>query len=413
MNKLAKKFLWGAATSAHQVEGNNNNSDWRQWEQNGKVKQCSAKAANQYQLYAQDFALAKKLNHNAHRLSIEWSRIEPKSGEFSLNEISHYKKVIINLKEKKITPLITLHHFTNPIWFANIGGWLNKNSPQLFSNYVRRVAQDLAEEVDFWITINEPGVLCYHSYMLGLWPPGMKSLKKTQKALKNLLSAHILAYKTIKTIYKNKGLAPPLISIAKHLQAFHPCPNSNLFLNKISVFLRNKYFNYGPINFLNRKKTLDFIGINYYTMNFIKFCGFKNNGILGEECDCSEHSKNFKKNSLGWKIYPKGIFEILQKLKKYNLPLIITENGICTDDDKLRSAYIEAHVKQIVKAIKTGINVKGYFYWSLIDNFEWHEGFAPRFGLIKVDYQTFKRYIRPSAFLLSKLINENLKNNAF
>ncbi|MFH1281265.1 MAG: family 1 glycosylhydrolase, partial [Candidatus Omnitrophota bacterium] len=218
MKKFPQTFLWGAATSAHQVEGQNIYNDWWQAEQRHLLKEASSLACKHYELYAEDFAIAKQLNHNCHRFSIEWSRIEPQEGSFQLLEIEHYRKIIMDLKSKGMEPVVTLHHFTNPIWFSQRGGWAKPKLQGYFLRFVNRIVNELADQVKFWITINEPLVYSSHAYLLGAWPPQECSLFKTAKVTLNLAKAHIQAYGIIHEIYRKKALTPPLVSIAANLQ---------------------------------------------------------------------------------------------------------------------------------------------------------------------------------------------------
>lgn len=392
MIEFPHNFLWGAATSAHQVEGNNKNNDWWQWEVKTGA-QSSAGACGHYELYKNDFDLVKNLNHNCHRFSIEWSRIEPEEGKFSEREIAHYRDVIISLKERGIEPIVTLHHFTNPIWLSDKGGWKNKESVKLFLRYVERMVKEFAQDVRFWITINEPLIFVYHSYILGVWPPQENSLLSARKVTDNLALAHINSYKLIHAIYKNKGLLPPMVSIAKNIQYFQACIPS--FRNKLAVYLRDRIFNLNLLNRLARHHSLDFIGVNYYSHSLVELKGWSPRNFAIDICNTNHAS--VRKNSLGWDVYPQGLYEMLIKLKRYGLGILITENGICTADDNLRWEFIEEHLKSIRLALDKGVNVLGYIYWSLLDNFEWDKGFAPRFGLIEVDYRSLQRSIRESA----------------
>jgi len=398
MINFPREFLWGAATSAYQVEGNNSNSDWWPWEEKtGKTR--SAEACRHYELFREDFDLARSLNHNAHRLSVEWSRIEPQEGKFSEQEIKHYIEVIKALKERNLEPVVTLHHFTNPIWFQDFGGWLNKRSPECFLRYVKKIVEALGPDVHFWVTINEPTVYIYESYLLGVWPPQKKSVLCAKKVFDNLAKAHIKAYKLINDIYKEKNLAKPAISIAAHLQAFEYCRPT--LRNKLSLYLRNKIFNSAFLERIARYKTLDFIGVNYYSRCLIDVRSPGIDKLFSQTCQNS--CLPLKKNSMGWDIYPQGLYKLLLQLKRYNLPVFILENGICTDDDNQRWDFIYEHLRQISQAIRDGVNVIGYTYWALIDNFEWDKGFDPRFGLIEVDYRSFKRTVRESAKKFAKV----------
>ena len=393
MIKFPEDFLWGASISAYQAEGNNINSDWWHWEKMVGLEETSGLTCRHYDFYREDFDLAKSLNHNAHRLSIEWSRIEPEEGKFQEKEMEHYIDVILSLKARNIEPIVTLHHFTNPLWFTKLGGWQNKKAYSYFLRYVERITQGLCNKVNYWITINEPLVYVYHAYLLGLWPPQKMSIWAAKVVTQNLAIAHVKAYRLIHSIYKERNLPFPYVSIAQNMQAFVPC--NYTLRNKIAAYLRDRFFNFEFINKLIHYKSLDFIGINYYTRSLIEVEGWHFRNLALDICK-KNHSV-LKKNSLGWDIYPEGLCNLLLRLKKYNLPIFIVENGICTQDDNLRWDFIYEHLKNIHRAMEKGVEVLGYLYWSLIDNFEWDKGFGPRFGLIEVDYATHKRTIRESA----------------
>lgn len=399
MEEFPKGFLWGAATSAYQVEGANFNSDWWEWEKRVGLKGVSADACRHYALFKEDFNLAQSLHHNAHRLSIEWSRVQPEVNEFNPVEIGHYQEAIGYLKSLGIEPIVTLHHFTNPLWLAKLGGWENNAAVDYFLAYVSATVEALADKVHYWVTINEPNVYIYHSYILGEWPPQVRSFSKAKVVLHNLLFAHIKAYKLIHAIYKKKGLRPPSISIAENMQAFVPCQPS--FRNKCAAALRNKLYNFKIIDRLYSQKTLDFIGINYYSRTLVEPQGWSMRHLFFDDCKNNHHP--LPKNSLGWDIYPQGFYDILVRLKKYRLPVFILENGICTEDDALRWDFIRQHLQMVHRAIASGVKILGYIYWSLLDNFEWDKGFAHRFGLVEVDYQTYARRIRASGRLLAEV----------
>ena len=379
MIEFPKEFLWGAATSAYQVEGDNALSDWWEWEKRVNLKDASGKATRHYEFYAQDFDRAKELSHNCHRFSIEWARIEPEEGKFCEKELEHYKQVILALKERSLKPIVTLHHFTNPLWFAKLGAWRNKKAAGYFLRYVNKVVSAAASDVNFWVTINEPNVYTYFSYLLGTWPPQDKSLLRSRQVTNTLVNAHISAYRLIRDIYKRRNLEPPKISIAQNMQAFVPCPPT--LINKFAANLKHKFYNLKFIEKIISARAIDYIGINYYSPNWV---GRGKRPVL-------------RKNSMGWDIYPQGLYDLLKGLKIYGLPVFILENGVCTDDDSLRWDYIRGHLENLNRAMREGVNALGYVYWSLLDNFEWDKGFAPRFGLIEVDYNTYQRTIRESA----------------
>ncbi len=392
MVNFPSDFLWGSATSSYQVEGNNTNADWWEWEQR-VGKEVSGQACQHYTRYNQDFDLVKALNHNAHRLSIEWARIEPREGVFDKAAIGHYVEVVKALRVRGIEPMVTLHHFTNPLWFSQSGGWADRRSVKRFLRYVDVMAQALADQVHYWITINEPTVYISHSYMWGVWPPQAKSNLKARAVHDNLNEAHIRSYALMNKVYREKGLVKPAISISQHMQAIVPCNNN--FRNRMAARLRDKVFNFEILDTLARHKTLDFIGVNYYSRNRVDVSSWWIGNLFMENCTQDHDPRS--KNALGWDIYPEGLYQILIKLKRYGLPVVITENGICTSNDQQRWDFIQSHLAQVHRAMQEGANVTGYLYWSLLDNFEWDKGYAPRFGLIDVDYTTQERKIRDSA----------------
>jgi len=410
--KFPDGFYWGAATSSHQIEGDNHN-DWSEWEKSSqRIEQLrkegkassdfiSGKACDSYRRYEEDFDIAQKLNHNIHRFSIEWSRIEPEEGKFNQEAIDHYKRLIDALRKRGIEPIVTLWHFTNPIWFSVKGGFLNKKSPEYFTRYVKYVVDNLRNEVGLWITFNEATTVCAGmSYLKGIWPPQHKSIFEFLRVRKNFLKAHILAYQEIKKIYKERDKSnvssPP--SDTSHNVRVGLVENNPVFIyGKFAQFFGiGKVFN----RFWNRwffSRALpyyDFIGLNYYT---IKRFG-KSYRILPKQ-DVAEE--------MDWEIYPRGIYTVLKSLKKLKKPIFITENGIADSNDLKREKYIKDHLYWVKEAINEGVDVHGYLYWSLLDNFEWHHGFSPRFGLVEINYTTFERKIRPSALAYTVICKNN------
>jgi beta-glucosidase len=399
MIEFPKDFLWGAAASAYQVEGDNFNSDWWKWEKAKPGVVSSGAACRHYQRFREDFDLAKSLGHNAHRLSLEWARIQPAPGKFSDTEIAHYIQVIDYLRGLGIEPIVTLHHFTNPEWLAEIGGWENPKAIQFFLEYARKMVLAFSGKVKYWVTVNEPMVYVYYSYLTGVWPPEKKSPASAFKVINNLAEAHIRTYRLVHSFYKENNFFIPSVSIAQNMIAFTACKKS--MRNNLAVYLRNKVFNFRLIDQLSRKKCLDFIGMNYYTRNLIDTRGWSFEELLGNTC--SKKHDTMPKNSLGWEIYPQGIHDLIMALKKYELPVFILENGICCEDDQLRWRYIRDHLKKVHEAMEAGVKVAGYLYWSLLDNFEWNKGFTPRFGLCAVDYSDYKRTPRESARKLAQV----------
>jgi beta-glucosidase len=391
-------FLWGSATSAHQVEGGNFN-DWTEWEkananrlaQMAALRQAqgkkwpdyilerypnplqpenyiSGRACDHYNRYEQDFDIARELGQNAHRFSIEWSRIEPEEGKFNEAEIEHYRKAIKSLCERDLEPFVTLWHWTIPLWFRDKEGWLNKKSPEYFSRYAEKIVSALPE-VKFWITLNETNVYSGHGYMKGVWPPQEHSLFDYLRVNHHLSLAHKAAWKFIKS--KNPtsqvGVAHNIFYFTKFLSFFRDYIYNHLFLNSI----RNYH---------------DFIGINYYH---------------------SDRDTKEKSEFLNWSIDPESFNSVLKDASRYKKPVYVFENGIADAQDEKRAKFIKDHLSFMHKAIKEGVDVRGYFYWSLLDNFEWDKGFWPRFGLVEIDYKTLERHIRPSAYEYAKICKNN------
>ncbi len=389
MTKFPEGFFWGSATSAYQVEGGIENNDWAEAAQQGRVPP-SGRACDHYNLYEKDFDIAKSLGQNAHRFSIEWARIEPEEGKFDEAEIEHYRKVISALRERGMEPFVTLWHFTLPVWFAHMGGFENPESPKIFSRYCEYVVKNLGQgsgAPKFWITINEPSVYTFMIFLRGLWPPFHKQFVPLRslyfpKVMNNLVASHNMAYKKIKA-----GNPASKIGIAANLTNFEPSKNpfSRLWAKFMTWSLNHKFL-------LKIKKYQDFIGLNYY---FHRRYGGKD---IYDKCD------------RGFNIYPRGIYNILMELKRYHKPVYVTENGVADAKDTKRAKFIKEHLYWVKRAIDDKVDVGGYFYWSLLDNFEWECGFGQRYGLVEINYETMERRIRPSAYEYKNICETNSLN---
>ena len=414
--------MWGAATSAHQVEGGNQWNDWWAWEAAGKVPERSGRATDHFHRFKEDFRLARSLGHTAHRFSIEWSRLEPSEGKWDEVAFRHYDEVFEALAAENLEPVVTLHHFTNPQWFAEKGGWLRPDAAEIFGRYAKRVAERFGRRARFWITINEPLIYLYHGFLTGLWPPGVKSMTQARRIFSALLRGHIAAYQALHEHSQNPDCR---VSIAHHVIAFAPCrPGSWLdrwavsmragFINQLIVKALQSGFLFYPGIFCEKlpaRKTLDYLGLNYYSRDFVRFEGLSPTSHLGEVCDKGHHCHQVESfTDLKWEVYPRGIHQIVDSFRWLGLPILITENGIATGDDRRREHFIEAHLGELERARKEGASIFGYFYWSLVDNFEWAEGFRPRFGIVEVDYATGERRVRPSAEILRKNCQKLFKN---
>jgi len=402
-------FLWGAATSSHQVEGNNRWNDWWAFEQSGRLPYVSGHACRHYELYEQDFDLARSWGHNAHRFSIEWSRIEPDEGKWNRDAVAHYSAVILALKERGLEPVVTLHHFTNPAWFTHSGGWLRRDSAKRFSRYSAYVVEQLGKDVRFWLTINEPTVYVLQSYVNGEWPPCMKrSWINAGIALKNLARAHVAAYGKL-----HKFRRDIMVGFAHSALLLMPC-DPRRKRDRIATFLRDLILNRAFFYLigargenLRRGQCLDFIGINYYTRSMIRSVGWGLGALTGQACHLSHHSHSGPVSDIGWEIYPRGLRMVLEKFSRLGIPLFVTENGVATNDEVLRCDFMIQHLQSLADALESGANVIGYLYWTLMDNYEWTMGTDPHFGLAAVDSKTQERRPRPCSEDFKRICSEN------
>ena len=418
--KFPDGFLWGAATSAHQVEGGTIN-DWTEWErENAKrlaqsasrkswpdyilsgypnplepANYISGRAGDHYNRFREDFDIAKSLGHNAHRFSIEWSRIEPEEGKFDEKEIEHYREVIKALRERGMEPFVTLWHWTNPVWIGDINAWINKDTVKYFLRYAEKMFKVYGDLVKFWTPLNEPGTAVSHGYLFGCQPPGLKNKYFANAAFKNLMRVQKKIYELAKSIR-------PEFQIGCSHFMFYQKPYNNLPWNilaaKIFDYLADRRF------FKAFRDSCDFFGVQYYQPFFVNIRFGGRYFWLMENKQTGE-----RRNDLGWQIAPEGIYHVLKKAAKIGKPIYITENGLPDAQDKSRGKFIIEHLRFLHRAISEGVDVRGYFYWSLLDNFEFVEmrGFWPRFGLVEVDYKTLERKIRPSAWEYAEICKSN------
>lgn len=416
-----RDFLWGTATSAHQVEGQNFNNDWWDWEQKpGTIKRGdSSRVACDWWggRYEEDFDRARELGQNALRLSIEWSRIEPHSGQFDDAALSRYRDMLTALQERGITPLVTLHHFTNPRWFANAGGWLNPNAPSTFARFAEKSASVLGDLCSLWATINEPNIYAYASYMSHAWTPGYKNLFAALRVLENLVRAHSEAYHSIKSVQLNAR-----VGWIPHIRPFSPLdPGSPL--DQILSATRSRIFNEAVLRaFLEPNShikltppewvreaygTLDFIGMNYYYSEHAGFDLTRPSEYFTRTPMSPEILKLKEIFEYAGEVEPSGISNAAQSLREFEVPLYVTENGIFEADPENQTRYLVSHLIELHRAIEEGAKIRGYFWWTLIDNFEWAEGYAPRFGLYRLNIETQERTPKLVASVYARIVKEN------
>jgi beta-glucosidase len=418
--KFPKTFLWGAATAAHQIEGGNDKNDWWEWEEQCHLTHCekSGIGPDGYNRYPEDMKIAEELGHNTYRLSIEWARVEPEQGVFSVEEFEHYRQVLKTVHERGMKVVLTLQHFSLPKWVAHHApqgqnSWLDPEIPELFARYTERVVSELGNHVDYWLTINEPNVSMLTAYVVGVSPPGIQDFKKGPRVLANFLKAHARAYHIIHDHYPDAK-----VSFSHHARVFDPYNRWSLLDRALSGFLSDfwnhqmlKSIRSGRIHFkipfvteYNEsvpylKGTLDFLGVNYYTRDLIQF------DSSSPQFFSIRPNKNAPSNDVGWEIYPYGFYRIIKDLSRYRLPILITENGTADSQDSHRTQYLCDHLRQVQRAMREGVPVIGYLHWSLIDNFEWSSGYGPRFGLVEIDYEHGQtRKIRPTGWTYKQII---------
>jgi len=399
-----REFLWGASTASHQVEGGTVNQ-WSVWElEHAKELAKSAEkrlnwlpiwsdikhqaqnpsnyvsghGVDHLHRYKEDFDIVKKLNMNSFRFGIEWSRLEPEEGKWDPEAVEHYHKYINALIERGIEPFLNIWHWTVPTWFADKGGFKKRSNLKYFERFVAKIAEEYGNHLTYIITLNEPNVHTSHGYVTGEWPPQEKNPWHAIQVYVNLVSAHKRAYKILKKHKKHLqvGVAAQLANI----QAKRP----HNFFDEVSTKLMRFFWNWW---FLQRiRKQQDFIGINYYFTDYYT-------GMIKRE------NPKLPINDLGWYMEPEGLYPLmLRTWVRFKKPIFITENGVADMHDQHRRWWIEESIVAMERALSEGVDLRGYFHWSLLDNFEWAEGWWPKFGLVEVDRKNdMKRTIRPSA----------------
>jgi len=385
-------FLWGTASAAHQVEGDNRNCDWWEFEQQpGKIANgdSSAVACDHYHRYREDFALLREMNQNAHRLSIEWSRIEPSQGEFDSRQIRHYRDVLGELREQGMQPMVTLHHFTNPLWFARKGGWAASGSAHAFMPFVHRVIDELGDLIGLWCTINEPNIYAANGWVVGEFPPGHHGdVVGLYQVTSNMRRAHELAYSAIKRRW------PDALATAKR---------RDLWATKTAQLALDRW----PAAPGRLSKVVeapsDYVGIAHY---WGQMCAFDPR-LPQHQFIRRFNVPDTPVTDMGWTSDPTWMRDVLNELRAMGKPVFITENGLASSDDEWRQRYLKEILSNVLLAIGDGVDVRGYFHWTNMDNFEWARGYAMRFGLIEVDRKTLERRIKPSGRLYARIAQSN------
>lgn len=407
-----KDFLWGASVSAYQAEGGAH-TQWTEWEHSHAAelaKNAAARYAHlpnwpviktaatdpdnyicgrgveHYDRYAKDFKLLKQLQCNSFRFGVEWSRIEPHEGEWNAAAIEHYRQYIATLRAEGIEPVLTLWHWTMPVWFTDKGAFERRANLRYWQRFVAKVCEELGSQVTYVLTLNEPNVYASISYIEGRWPPQRHNPMLGFRVYRHLVTAHKQAY----AIWKKRWPGSH-IGIAMHLTDTQPASPHNI-LNKLTVSVVEFAWNWW---YLNRvQKHLDFIGVNYYFTQYMNWLG-------------SLHNPPGPLSDMGWYMEPHGIGRVLTAAwRHYHLPIIVTENGLADAADAHRAWWITETLDALAEVRAQGVDLRGYLHWSLIDNFEWSDGWWPRFGLVAVNRHTMQRTPRPSAQVYARLIRE-------
>lgn len=401
---LPENLLLGVATSALQIEGGDTQNDWYRWSrQPGRIADGtdSFRAADHYARYKEDAELMAEMHVQVYRMGVEWSRIEPQNGVFDREAVKHYRDEITLLREKGIRVLVTLLHFSLPLWVADAGGFLCGDISDWFVRYVEYITEQLADLVSEWVTVNEPNVQTFFGYVAGVWPPGNRKVGDMIKACRHMVRCHTRAYTRIHEIRASRGFADTKVGCAMHMRVFDTSRGGRLtgrlmqylFQDALLASMADGAMRI-PFGVGGKKgKYSDFIGLNYYTRCYVRLKGFEICTLQGVAV-----------NDLGWEIYPEGLTILCKALyAKFSLPVWITENGTCDNNDAFRARYLAEHVRRAADLLKEGVPVERYYHWTLTDNFEWAEGESARFGLVHVDFQTQQRTVKHSGRFFTQL----------
>ncbi len=414
-------FLWGTATSSHQVEGNNANNDWWAFEQQpGAIwhDDRSSLACDWWRNAERDFDLMAEMGHNTHRLSVEWSRIEPEKDIFDPAAIVRYRQMLTGLRKRGIEPMVTLFHFTTPLWLAQEGAWRNPAVVDHFRRFVRHTAEELGDLVRLWCPINEPVIYATLGYLFGEHAPGARSWRLCFRVLRHLLQAHAAAYRVIHELDESAQ-----VGLAKAMQIFdalNPNDWAAVRLARLFDYLFNGLtlravedgrlrfpLGLGVRRYAPLVDSLDFIGVNYYSRQRVSMRrrGGGRLSVLhrtpGAEVSDSGRGGPYSE------LYPAGLYRVLKRAAGLGKPIYVTENGLPDADDDQRPRFLLSHLGQVHRAMTEGLDVRGYYHWTVVDNFEWAEGWNLRFGLVALDLESQDRTPRPSAGLYSEIIKAN------
>jgi beta-glucosidase len=382
-----KGFVWGTATAAHQIEGGNWNNDWWEWEHTpgSPCLESSGDACDSWHRWAEDVALCRDLGFGSYRFSIEWSRIEPHEGEWSNASFEHYRRIGEALLEVGVDPVVTFHHFTTPGWLAKRGGWAEPAAVDAFARFCERAARALGPRMRRAFTINEPNIVALHGFQTGVFPPGAKDPNLRRRVSGHFCDAHRKAVDAIRS-----GAPGVPVGLTLSMTDYQAVDGGEFKRDQIRRSMEDV--------FLDATEGDDFLGVQTYTRERVGTTGSMPN------------EEGVPVLPMGYEHWPQALEACLHRAWDYTegeVPLIVTENGIGTDDDDQRIGYVTEALAGVLRCLDDGVDVRGYTYWSLMDNFEWAYGYGPRFGLIDVDPTTFARKPKPSAVWLGDIARAN------
>ncbi|MDO5111360.1 MAG: family 1 glycosylhydrolase [Clostridia bacterium] len=402
---LKEGMLLGAASAAAQIEGGDKNNNWYDWYKRGRIRDGSdpSVTTEHYVRWREDAQLMQDMGLEICRFGIDWCKLEPAPGQYDEAVIAHYREELQDMLSRGIRPLMTLHHFVNPMWFEELGAFTKRENDKYFLAFVEKAIRSFGDLVSEYITINEPNVYALSGYMTKEWPPGVCCFGLYREVLTRFAALHIQSYSLIHSIRKAMGYDDTKVSFANHLRVFVPKNPHNPW-HRFCTWFSEKSFQdastramcKGEVTFpLHRDPAIrpgewcDFIAVNYYSRTTVHRFG-------------SDFAVGVPVNDLGWEIYPAGIVEVARYA--YDLlprPIYITENGTCDNTDAFRARYIYEHLKALCQS---ELPVARYYHWCFCDNFEWLEGNSARFGLVHTDYETQARTVKPSGRFYSEII---------
>ena len=380
-------FVWGTATAAHQIEGGNVNNDWWDFEHDASSPclESSGDACDSWHRWEDDLDLVRQLGFGSYRFSLEWSRIEPAEGEWSVAALDHYRALCAGCHDRGIMPVVTFHHFTSPRWLAARGGWEAPDAPERFARLCERAVAHLGDLVGAACTINEPNIVALMGYGYGIFPPGATDEGRRHRVNAAFCRAHRLAVETLRS---GPGSFP--VGLTLSMNDYQAVEGGEAMRDELRLHMEDV--------FLDATAGDDFVGVQTYSRVRVDA-----SGMMGPE-------EGVAVTQMGYEYWPDSLQATIRRaweVTEGRIPILVTENGIGTDDDDQRRSYVTEALQGVAACIAEGIDVRGYTYWSLLDNFEWVLGYGPTFGLVAVDRHSFVRTPKPSAAWLGSVARAN------